>query len=86
MEYDWDSDKRNAILERHGVDFESVNELEWDTAIVQRLPFPDEIRYRAIGYIGPRTHVVIFTRHDQTIRVISMWQAGLRAWRRYAQT
>ena len=52
MEYEWDGGKRLSNLEKHSVDFESIYDFEWDTALVQSLPFQGEIRYRALGYIG----------------------------------
>ena len=86
MEYEWDGGKRLSNLEKHGVDFESFYDFEWDTALVQSLPFQGEIRYRALGYIGPRLHVVIYTMRGQVIRIISMWRGGRREENEYAQT
>ena len=32
MKYEWDDNKRIANLERHGVDFESIHDFEWEAA------------------------------------------------------
>ena len=83
MEYEWDSDKRGANLAKHRVDFATIVDFDWDTAVYQRMGRPDEVRYRALGMVGDRLYIVIYTLRGETVRVISMWLAGRRAWRRY---
>ena len=85
MKYEWDDNKRIANLERHGVDFESIHDFEWEAAYFEAQTRDGEFRFRTIGYIGRRLHVVIFTMRGETIRIISMWKAGRRDERKYAQ-
>ena len=61
--------------------------LEWETAVV----FPDERtdygegRVAAIGYIGQRLYVVIFTDRGEERRIISLRKANAREIKRYAE-
>ncbi len=84
-EYEWDPDKRAANLEKHGVDFAIILDFEWDTA-VSRLQYRDrELRYGAIGYIGDRLHVVVYTMRGPIVRLVSLRKGGRRDRRDYAQ-
>ena len=85
VKYEWDSDKGATNLAKHGVDFESIYRFEWETAYFDPQVRGAEFRLRTIGYIGPRLHVVIFTMRGETVRIISMWEAGRRDERKYAQ-
>ena len=86
MQYEWDSLKRRTNREKHRVDFTEMELFEWDTAVVQRQERRGEIRYRAIGYIGDRLHVIIYTVRGDTFRIISLWRAGRRDRRLYAES
>ena len=86
MQYEWDSVKRRTNREKHRVDFTEMELFEWDTAVVQGQARRGEIRYRAIGYIGDRLHVVIYTVRGDTFRIISLWRAGRRDRRLYAES
>ena len=85
MEYEWDPNKAAINLEKHGVSFEAIYSFEWATAIFLPRVRNDEVRYRAIGYIGDRLQVVIFTIRGENLRIISMWKAGRRDRREYAK-
>ena len=86
MQYEWDSLKRQTNREKHRVDFTEIESFEWDSAVVQRQERRSEVRYRAIGYIGDRLHVVIYTLRGGTFRIISLWQAGRKDRRLYAKS
>jgi uncharacterized DUF497 family protein len=85
--YEWDEAKRSANIRNHGVDFATVEEFDWDTAFVHVDELEDygELREVAIGYIGVRLHVLVFTRRGERIRVISLWKARKGDVRRYAE-
>ena len=34
--YEWDPAKARSNLEKHGIDFASVSDFEWDTAVIRR--------------------------------------------------
>lgn len=78
--YDWDEDKAAANLEKHGVAFETVHGFDWATAIQSEDRRRDygETRMIALGKIGNRDHVLIYTLRAGTIRVISLRNANAR--------
>lgn len=76
--YEWDPNKADAS--RHGVPFEAAAEFVWATALEARdlrRPYR-EVRTVATGFIGPRLHVMVFTRRGLKIRVISLRKANSR--------
>jgi uncharacterized DUF497 family protein len=78
MIYEWDETKRAANLAKHGVDFESVRAFDWDNAFVRRDLRRDygEPRWWAFGPIGHRLHLLVFTRRDTRMRIISLRKAN----------
>jgi len=85
MDYEWDEKKRLANLGSHGVDFVSVREFDWDTALIA----PDtrreygEARFVALGIIEDRLHVCVFTDRPGVRRIISLRKANRREVRMY---
>ncbi|TMJ30952.1 MAG: BrnT family toxin [Alphaproteobacteria bacterium] len=80
MEYEWDDAKYAANLHKHGVSFEMVENFDWTTAFVvadERFEYGEERRF-AIGMIGSRIHVLVFTIRKDRIRVISLRKAKLK--------
>ncbi len=83
----WDDAKRAANLDKHGVDFASFDGFDWDGAV----SFADvrrdyaEARTIAIGRIGTRVHVAVFTWRDGSRRIISARKANPREVRFYAR-
>ena len=77
MEYEWNAAKNAANWREHRTDFQAVENIEWDTAItdVDDREAYDELRERAIGFIGQSLYVLIFTHRDDRIRVISLRKA-----------
>jgi uncharacterized DUF497 family protein len=78
--FDWDENKRAANIADGKLDFTAVYEFDWDTA-VYTIDDPEdygELRESAIGFIGARLHVVVFTRRGEIIRIISLRRAESR--------
>ena len=78
--YDWNAEKAAANFAKHGVSFEAVRDFDWTTAVEA-----EDIRYdhgekrmQALGLIGGRHHVLVYTRRGDTIRVISLRRANRR--------
>ena len=86
VEYEWDEAKRRENREKHGVDFASIVQFSWDTAIVERSDRYGEMRYTGVGYIGDRLHYVVFTDRGEATRIISLRRANASERREYAQT
>ena len=78
MPYEWDERKRQDNLEKHRVDFSEAHSFDWDTAI--RVPSPrfGEMRWEAIGYIGARLHMIVYTERNANTRIISLRKANAR--------
>lgn len=80
MPYEWDEKKRAANIARHNLDFAIATEFEWDTAIEtvdDRFNY-GEGRWVALGFIGRRLHVLVYTFRSETIRIISLRRANKR--------
>jgi len=78
--YDWDPEKADANFSKHGVSFTAVYEFEWATAIRREDRRYDygEPRWQALGKIGARDHVLVYTLRQNAIRVISLRKANRR--------
>ncbi|WP_231982658.1 BrnT family toxin [Pseudomonas mucidolens] len=64
-----------------------VRDFEWSTALIledDRFDY-GECRYRAMGYIGDRLHVVVFTPRGNAVHVISFRKANKREVKNYDQ-
>ena len=83
MPYEWDEAKRLGNIEKHRIDFHEANAFDWDAAVVETDPRFAEPRFRAYGYVGARLHVLVFTRREGKIRIISLRKANPREMRRY---
>jgi uncharacterized DUF497 family protein len=74
----WDEAKRAANLAKHGVDFAAAAAFDWDGALVvedTRFDYGEK-RYRALGIISQRLHMLVFTRIPDGFRVISLRRAN----------
>ena len=87
MQYEWDQNKRETNLDKHDVDFLTALEFDWQTALVYedvRSGY-EEHRFWALGLIQERVHVLVFTRRESFVRIISLRKANKRETRRYAK-
>jgi uncharacterized DUF497 family protein len=69
--FEWDEDKSNANLIKHGIDFEDASEVFYGPVIVRASNRNSEERWIAIGKSRDRIMAVIFTRRNDLIRIIS---------------
>jgi uncharacterized DUF497 family protein len=85
--YEWHEGKRAANLRDHKVDFAAARRFEWETALVAIDDRQDygELREVALGFIGVRLHVMVFTRRADSIRIVSLRKADRMEVRRYAE-
>ena len=80
MLIEFDPDKDRANRAKQGVSLASAGDFEMDTAIMcgdARHEY-GEARFVATGLIGDRVHVMVFTMHGETVRVISLRKANRR--------
>ena len=83
MRYEWDEEKRASNLDKHGVDFEAMEEFDWEAADIEASPRGGEMRYIATGPIGARLHVAVHTRRGERTRIISLRKADRQEVRDY---
>jgi uncharacterized protein len=76
--------ERNVV--ERGVPFSLVIDFDWSAALVAEDARRDygERRFQAVGFIGERLHVLVFTTRDQGVHVISLRRANERERSRYA--
>jgi uncharacterized protein len=72
--FEWDSNKREVNLRKHGIDFEDAIEV-FDGPILVRRSDREEERWVAIGSLENRLVAIVFTRRTDVIRIISARRA-----------
>ena len=76
MPYEWDDEKREDTLRTRGVDFESMEYFDWDTALTYRSDRHGEVRWSSYGLIGDRLYHVAWTLRGDSTRIISLRKAN----------
>jgi len=79
-ELSYDSVKASQNEQKRGLHFDWVYAFSWDTAWIvedQRRDY-GEHRFRAIGLIHSRLHVVVFTPREHRLHIISLRKANER--------
>ena len=87
MDISFDPEKSARNDAERGLPFSMVEDFIWDTALVatdERFDYGED-RWIALGYIGARLFVLVFTETKDGIRVISFRKANAREAKRYAQ-
>lgn len=87
MKYEWDENKRVANLAKHDVDYTDAEQFDWSSAfetIDDRSNYSEE-RWVALGFIGSRLHVLIYTVRGENIRLISLRKANERERKYYEE-
>ena len=86
MRYTWDPDKDALNRSKHGVGFAEIVRIDWTSVreVEDRRYDYGERRWRAIGKIDGRLHVLVYTVRGDVIRVISLRKANAREARLYA--
>lgn len=85
MRFEWDEAKAGENFAKHGVSFELALQFEFNTALEAIDDRRDygESRMVAIGFIAERLYVLIYTKRDDALRVISLRKANRREAERY---
>ena len=87
MKIDFDPAKDRANTEKHGCSLALAEWFEWDGAYAipdTRFDYGEE-RFIAVGYIGSRLYVSVYTDRGDTRRVIGLRKANPREDKKYAQ-
>jgi uncharacterized DUF497 family protein len=81
--FEWDDEKRELNLAKHGIDFDGAIEVFHGPIILRRSDRNNEERWTALGYSDNRLIVVVFTRRTDVIRIISARRARKNEEREY---
>ena len=86
MKFEWDEKKSRANKTKHGIDFKTATELWNDGDRIEiQTTFPIENRSILIGKIGDKLWAAIFTKRNDSIRMISVRRARRRETKLYEQ-
>ena len=85
MDITFDPAKNAANIASRGISFAAAARFDWSSALMERDDRADygEDRFLALGMIGGRLHILVFTPRQGGIRVISLRKANHREVRRY---
>ena len=86
MRITYDPAKNAANIARRGLAFDGVQDMDWPSAVIVEDLRKDygEQRFQAVGFIGDRLHVVVFTPRDGALHVISFRKANQREVKHHA--
>ena len=86
-EFEYDADKNQRNLEKHGVSFEEAQEL-WlgNHAIITGKPSKGEDRFIALGILNKQVYMVVFTRRSGRVRLVTCHRADKRMCRLYEES
>ena len=87
MKYEFDPDKAQTNLAKHGIAFSDVERFDWDNALVIIDDREDygETRYRALGVIDGTLCALVFTDREDATRIISLRRASTKERRSYGK-
>ena len=73
MDFEWDQRKRQANIEKHGIDFYRAKQI-WDGEVLE-IPSPRsdhrELRFIAYGLLEDKVIAVVYTWRSRKRRIIS---------------
>ena len=75
ISFEWDENKRNATLEKHGLDFIDAVKIFKGDVLTARSPHEDEDRWIAIGLLEGTLIAVIYTLRGGIYRIITARRA-----------
>lgn len=85
MTISYDPAKNDRNIAERGISFELAADFEWPSAFVveDRRENYGEPRFQALGFIGNRLHVLVFTPRAGLVHVISLRKANPREVMKY---
>ena len=80
MKITYDPAKCERNISERGLSFELAADFEWSSALVLEDRRRDyvERRFQALGFIGDRLHMLVFTPRSGAVHVISLRKANKR--------
>lgn len=81
----YSTEKNLVNILKHGVSFDEVEYLDWDSAVTAEDVREDyeEIRYISYALLSSRLHCLVWTERDSSLRPISFRKANKRELRYY---
>jgi uncharacterized DUF497 family protein len=86
IRYEWDDAKNAENLEKHGIAFKAILDLDWRMAVSridQRHAYGEE-RVLAFAPLDGRLHAVVYTIRGGVRRIVSLRKANRREQATYA--
>ncbi len=85
MDISYDPGKNEKNIAERSISFERAVEFEWSSALIVEDIRKDygESRFQALGFIGKRLHVLVFTPRASKVHVVSLRKANRREVKRY---
>lgn len=82
---EFDKNKDAANRREHGISLEKARDFDFSGALQMEDTRRDygEVRTIALGYIGARLHVLVYTMRGEVVRPISLRKANQRERKRY---
>jgi len=72
VEFEWDEEKRQSNIAKHGIDFDRAATLfDGRDTVESESAYFDEPRWQTTGLVDERFMTVIWTRRGDAIRIIS---------------
>lgn len=75
MPFEWDEEKRQTNLKKHGVDFLRAQDLFDGRPATVLSHHPKEERYLTTGELDSRLYTAVWARRGDVIRIISVRRA-----------
>lgn len=78
MEFEWDKSKSEINIKKHGIDFNDAYQIFEKSIIInedKRIDYGEK-RWIAIGILSEFVVIVVFTKRNSVIRIISIRQAN----------
>lgn len=83
MDISFDAAKGEKNVLARGIPFDLAAEFAWDSALIDLRKDYGERRFQALGLIGDRLHMMVFTPRANKAHVISLRKANKREVKRY---
>jgi uncharacterized protein len=81
--FEWDEAKNEINRAKHEIDFDNAIEVFHGQILLRQSDRNNEERWTALGDTGDRLIVVVFTRREEVIRIISARRARKNEEREY---
>jgi hypothetical protein len=83
VDISFDAAKGEKNVLARGIPFDLAAEFAWDSALIDLRKDYGERRFQALGLIGDRLHMMVFTPRANKAHVISLRKADKREVKRY---